>query len=311
MRTDESSNVPPHWFTGSTFRKRLDSPPPSTAVGVEFGAESRRGRAKEINEDHYLIACLGRKHETIRTSLSERWLEQRFDEYGYGMVIADGMGADGEAASRIAITTLVQLTISYGKWNLRIDEPVAEEVMDRAERFYRGIDSTLLQASRTRLLNLQSALTVVYSAGQELFFAHTGRSRAYLWRAGALLQLTHDHPLASGQLGTPHAAAGTDQDGQRSQTIAGSTGAGPRIDVEHCGLHDGDTVLVCTDGLTDNIDEGSIANVLALQITPDDQCRTLVGLAVEAGADDDVTALIARYRIPGRPDIPSDPPQRA
>jgi PPM family protein phosphatase len=304
MSADESNNVP-HWFTGSTFRKRFDSPPPAPAVGVEFGAESRRGRTRATNEDHYLIVCLGRSHETLRTSLSDRSVRQRFDEFGYGLVVADGMGTSGEAAGRLAITTLVDLVISYGKWNLRIDEPTADEVMDRAERFYRGIDSTLLQASRKHLLSLQSALTAVYTAGNELFFAHTGSSRAYLCRTGAMLQLTRDHPRASGQLGTPHGhMAGAVPDDRRSQTISSTNGAGPSVDVEHCGLNDGDTLLLCTDGLTDTVDEARIASVLRLPITPDDQCRILVDLAIEAGSDDDVTALVARYRIPDDPSRP-------
>ena len=67
--------------------------------------------------------------------------------------------------------------------------------MDRAERFYRAVDSTLLQASRHSQLGLQSTLTAVYTAGSELFFAHVGHSRAYLCRDGELLQLTHDHTL--------------------------------------------------------------------------------------------------------------------
>ena len=308
MCADESSNVPPLWFTGSSFRRRLDSPPPSPPVGVEFGAESRPGPTRVANEDHYLIVCMGRSLETLRTSLPARSVRQRFDEYGYGMVVADGVGADGEAASQLAITTLVQLMISYGKWNLRIDEPIADEVTDRAERFYRGIDSTLLQASRAHLRSLQSGLTAVCSAGHELFFVHTGRSRAYLSRAGALVQLTHDHPLCSGHLGTPHGSrAGEVPDDGRSQTIPGTTGAGPSVDVEHCGLNDGDTVLVCTNGLTDNVDETRIASVLGLPIAPDDQCRMLVDLAIEAGSDDDVTALVARYQIPDDPPRPADP----
>ena len=75
--------------------------------------------------------------------------------------------------------------------------------------------------------------------------------------------------------------------------------SGPKIDVERCGLLDGDTVLLCTNGLTDIVDDAGIAGVLRLDRTPDDQCRMLVDLAVEAGGEDDVTATVAHYRIPG------------
>ena len=60
---------------------------------------------------------------------------------------------------------------------------------------------------------------------------------------------------------------------------------------------DDDLVLLCTNGLTDVIDDERIANTLRLHATPDDQCRALVDLAANSGSDDDVTALVAHYRI--------------
>lgn len=130
------------------------------------------------------------------TSLPADDVPQRFDEYGYGMVIADGMGAAGEPASRLAITTLVGLAIEFGRWHVRINEPIAHEVVDRLERFYRSIDSTLLQATYNGDSGLRTTLSAVFSAGNELFFAHVGHSRAYLFRDDRLTQLTRDHTLA-------------------------------------------------------------------------------------------------------------------
>ena len=85
------------------------------------------------------------------------------------------------------------LLIYFGKWHLRIDEPIADEIMDRAQRFYRAVGSTLLHAGQYNQCGLQSTLTAVFTAGSELFFAHSGNSRAYLCRDGTLLQLTRDH----------------------------------------------------------------------------------------------------------------------
>ena len=73
---------------------------------------------------------------------------------------------------------------------------------------------------------------------------------------------------------------------------------GPTIDLERFQLSDNDCVLMCTNGLTDMVDERQIAEVLASERSPDDQCRSLVDLAMVLGGDDDVTALVARYRIP-------------
>ena len=170
MSDDKSIKVP-QWFATSSVPGPLDSPPPSVDVVVEFGARSRRGPLRTFNDDHYLILRLGRHQETLMTSLPEGEVPQHFDESAYGMVIADGMGTAGEAASRLAISTLAHLAIYFGKGHVRVDEPIADEMMDRAQRFYRSIDSTLLQASHDSPRGLETTLTAAYIAGTELFFA--------------------------------------------------------------------------------------------------------------------------------------------
>jgi len=270
-------------------------------VEAGFGARSRRGPGRTINDDHYLIMSLGRHHETLMTSLPDSDVLKRFVEFGYGMVIADGMGSDGEAASRLAISTLVHLAINFGKWHVRVDEPIADEMIDRGKRFYRAIDSTLQQASRDGKPGLQSTLTAVYSAGTELFFAHVGHSRAYVFRDEQLLQLTRDHTLAGEPPGKTTIVDVTSGGRDMHQIVTDTLGGvGPdalRIDIERTGLMDDDLILLCTNGLTDVVDDARIANTLRLHTTPDDQCRALVDLAASSGSDDDVTALVAHYRI--------------
>ncbi len=126
----------------------VDYPPPSVEMEVGFGALSRKAPGRPVNDDHYLIMRLGRHLETLKTSLPDGDLPRHFDEYGYGMVVADGMGGAGDLASRLAIATLVQLAIDFSKWHVRVNEPIADEMMDRAERYYRSVDSILQQASQ-------------------------------------------------------------------------------------------------------------------------------------------------------------------
>jgi serine/threonine protein phosphatase PrpC len=277
----------------------LDSPPPSVDVEVSFGARSRRGPLRPINDDHYLIMRLGRDHETLMTSLPDGDVPARFAEHGYAMVIADGLGSDGDTASRLAISTLVHLAIDFGKWHMRINELIADEMTDRADRFFRSIDATLLRASEGRARGLHTTMTAVYSAGAELFFAHVGHSRAYLWRDDRLMPLTHDHTLArvrSHQADLVDVAASA-QDQQHIVTeTLGRTGP-PRVDIERCGLQDGDLILLCSNGLTDVAADARIADALRAHYTADEQCRALMDLAAHAGATDDVTALVAQYRI--------------
>lgn len=279
---------------------------PATVI-AEFGACSRQGSDRSVNEDHYAILRLSRHQDTLATSLPRGLLPGSFDEYGYAMVVADGLGGkSGEEASRLAIATLVHLAIHFGKWNLRInDDDIAGDVMDRVERFYRYVDTTLTHESALEPgLKLQTTLTATFGAGRDLFFAHLGHSRAYLYRGGTLMRLTRDHTVgrqfATAPVGPIIDVNHSARDLHHILTDAlGMTGSrGPVIDLERIQLDDGDRVLVCTNGLTDALDEPALTRILSSNQSPDDQARALVDAAGAAGATDDATALVALYHLP-------------
>ena len=169
-------------------------------VKVDFGAVTHAGKVRKNNEDHYLIGRLGRSLEPLMTNIAPGQLPERLAEYGYGMLVADGMGgaAAGEVASRMAINLLVKLIIDAAKWGRRIDEQEAEALMDRLEGYYMAIHSELVRQGEIdpAMTGMGTTLTVVYSFCSDLFVAHVGDSRAYLFREGQLRQLTHDHTVA-------------------------------------------------------------------------------------------------------------------
>jgi protein phosphatase len=296
-------------MTVPLFLRQLSFPPPSATLETVFGAQSRRGKSREINEDHYMVLRLGRHQEVLLTSVGDESIAARFDESGYAMVVADGMGCrgGGEAASRVAVTTLVYLIRYFGKWNLRVDETTARDIMARVERFYRHVDGAVAEQRRSTGEPVeQTTLTATFGAGRDLFFAHVGHSRAYLMRQGQLMRLTRDHTLGQRRQGKLAAAPLMDinltaRDLRHILTDAiGMSGpAGPQIDLERIRLNDGDRVLVCTNGLTDSVDEETIGKALGTDQSPDAQCQTLVSLAQAGGGEDDATALIAHFRMPG------------
>jgi protein phosphatase len=145
-------------------------------------------------------------------------------------------------------------------------------------------------------------LTAVFGAGRDLFFAHVGHSRAYLLRDGSLMRLTRDHTLSSRRV-TPLAplvdvnASARDLMHVLTQTIGMYGSVGPLIDLERFQLAEGDRILVCTNGVTDALDESVVAGVLASGASAADQSRQLVDLAAEAAGDDDATALVAEFKV--------------
>lgn len=290
--------------------RRLEFPPPAATVDVEFGADTRRGRGRELNGDHYSIIRLGRSQDTVRASVDQGGgLAKHYEEHGYAMVVADGSGPGdaGETASRVAILSLMHLVRVFGKWNLRIDDAIANDMMARAERFYRHVDGALVaEQHRDSATGLQTALTATFGAGRDLFFAHVGHSRAYLLRDHRLMRLTRDHTV--GHVSSRSASraplvdvttAARDLEHILTDTLGMAGTVGPRIDIERFQLDDADVVLVCTNGLTDAVDEDAISGVLSTKVSADEKCRTLLELAAASGAEDDATAVIAQYHIPG------------
>ncbi|HUK35871.1 MAG TPA: SpoIIE family protein phosphatase [Vicinamibacterales bacterium] len=264
--------------------------PLSSAVALELGAASVCGALRSHNSDHYLAIRLGRTEETLVSSLPEADLPPRFAEYGYAMAVADGRGdcGAGARASRLALSTLAHLLIRYGKWSLRVDPSTIDEIVERSEFLYRRTHDVLREARRSNplLARMAASVTAMYIAGGDLFYVHVGHSTGFLFRDGHLVRLTADDAIDP--------AASMDAAG-RSDRIGGPTD--PRIDIEHVEVFPGDRLLLCTNGLTDAVSEHDIANVLALCRRPADECQQLIDLAGAARAADDLTVLVADYRL--------------
>jgi protein phosphatase len=281
-------------------------PPPSASVQVTFGARSRRGRDRSVNEDHYAVIQLGRHQETLLSSLPADELPPRFDEFGHAMLVADGAGGDGsgETASRLAIETLMHLMVHFGRWNLRVNEQIAREIMDRAERFVEHVNTVMAASNRAAEgIRQETTLTAVFGAGRDLFFAHVGHSRAYLLRDHLLMRLTRDHTHAAAVGGVSMAPLidVTSASRDLAHILTGSLGVAgvtPIIDLERFRILDGDRILLCTNGLTDVVDAQVIGAVLGTDQSPDRQCAELLAAADAVGAPDDATAVVAHFRVP-------------
>lgn len=277
----------------------------SSAVRVELGATSMRGKLRPQNDDHFLAIELSRRQTVMRTSLASSDLPGRFEEQAYAFMVADGLGDGGKGsmASRVALSTFAHLALHYGQWNVRIDGYTATQVMERAQRFYERINDAVLKQgeSQTELHGIATTLTAAYSAGDDLFIAHVGHSRAYCYRDGDLMRLTADHTLEERKTGGPQlqSVPRSSQDLQHilTDTLGGKRGL-PEVLIEHFRIRHGDRLMLCTNGLTDVLDHEQIAEVLSCHRAPQEDAEALAGLALERGADDDVTVLLVDYRVP-------------
>ena len=300
-----------------TLDFRLDSEPPgierpkpfSSLVRIDFGALSHVGKVRTNNEDHFRIARTSRTMQTVLSNLPPGEVPDWFEDVAYGMVVADGMGgaAAGEVASLLAITIGTNLRLNDVKWNLKINESEARDLMERASRIIHQIDDAVAERARSdpALAGMGTTLTVTYSVGDDLFLFHVGDSRAYLVRRGRLRRLTHDHTLAqamadSGLIGAEEVASHRLRH-VLTNVIGGEDGL-VHVEMTQLKLFDGDRILLCTDGLTEMVEEAQIAEVLCQTENSQPTCEALIDLALKQGGRDNVTVLVARYSIPERAD---------
>jgi protein phosphatase len=247
----------------------------------------------------------GRTLETLVTSLPPNQVPARAEEVAYGLLVADGIGggAAGEMASRLALTTLVSLILHTPDWIMSDDAQDVDRVIQRLADHYRRIHAALLDEGLgdPNLAGMGTTMTLAGSLGASAVIGHIGDSRAYLFRDGKLHQLTRDHTWTQmlvdvRQISEEEAARHPMRHvllrslGGRDRNIEG--------DFHRAWLADGDQLLLCTDGLTNMVDDAAIASLLGGAATSNEACQALVTAALNKGGRDNVTVALARYRFP-------------
>jgi protein phosphatase len=201
--------------------------------------------------------------------------------------VADGMGGAqaGEVASRLAAAALEE----DGDGASGPEERVVALIEEANRRVFQRA------AEDEAASGMGTTMTVALVDDDRVTIGHVGDSRAYRFRAGELEQLTDDHSLVaelvrSGRL-TPEEA---DTHPQRS-VITRAVGTDPDIDVDRFTVEaqPDDVYLICSDGLSDMLDEGQIRDVFAAH--PNDlrgAAKALVGAANRVGGDDNITVVV-------------------
>jgi serine/threonine protein phosphatase PrpC len=276
---------------------------PWSSLKVDLGASSHTGHIRDNNEDSYLVMRFGRSLENVLTNLEEDLLEQNYAMRGYGMLVADGMGgaAAGEVASRFALSKLVELIVDTSDWTLSLQrrEDVTTVLRRMTERFLQIDDTLRKEADRDHnLRGMGTTLTVAGVMGNDLIIGHVGDSRAYLLRDTGMKQLTTDHTLAQALIDA--GVANRDDPASRSMrhvltAAVGSLGDKGVPQVQLFKLSDDDQLLLCTDGLTETVEDATIASVLREAKSAQFACNELVNLALAGGGSDNITVVLARF----------------
>jgi len=277
---------------------------PSIQIRADVSGLTHPGRVRPNNEDHFLVTRATRGLETIQTSLPAGDVPQRADEINYVMVVADGMGghAAGEVASRLAISALVGLALQIPDWIFWVDEEHVPEIERRTREAVQQVGSMLIERGRedAALRGMGSTLTAARSCGRDLLIVHVGDSRAYLFRAGRLERLTRDHTYAQQLVDTGEMSPGEAALSRCRHILTNALGGSADevdVDMDLLRLEDGDRLMLCSDGLTDGVDDDTIANALGNEEPSAEVAQKLLQCALDAGGRDNITVIVATFRL--------------
>jgi len=235
------------------------------------------------------------------------------DNFGYDMrhgiyIVCDGMGgqAAGEVASKMAVDTVLayfRLSAEQGHFAVA-GEPVngASESAQAVSSAIHLANSEVFESSSTNAARSgMGATTVVAHVGKDgaVAIGHVGDSRIYLVRNGSISQLTQDHSLVMEQVRRGLITLEEAKHSEVANIIIRALGAEADVqpDLDDLVAQPHDVLLLCSDGLTRELEDHQIQDIINVNATQPLQvaCDALVDAARLGGGNDNITALLIRF----------------
>ena len=253
------------------------------------GIESDRG-GRVANEDNYLVCRKGQ----VRYRDGDKEVVRPLDGAGVLVAVADGMGGheDGALAAAAAVQAF---SLLFGKGKPQAPElALLRFVLKAHERLHGTV-------ARRGSVRLGTTLTGAWVLDGRVFWVHVGDSRLYFFRNNTLVRLTADHTHREFALRDQRPLP-PDADRLAQSFVYGSRGLGddagirvdPGRDTGSRHLRPGDTLLLCTDGLTGFVDDRRISDALREVPQPAACAEVLVERAIAHGSTDNITAMVVR-----------------
>ena len=254
------------------------------AMKIRYAAKTDVGMKRNHNEDYF--------------SLIED--EQLF-------IVADGMGghASGEVASKMAAETVGEFyqrtKDEDATWPYKMDRSLSY-IENRLVCSIKLANLRIFETSNRDLRYKGMGTTIVSTlvSGDKIYVGHVGDSRCYRQRSGRLVQITHDHSLLQEQIDSGLITAEQAAFSSNKNLVTRAVGVEDTVLLE-THLHDvmpGDLYLLCSDGLSDMIDDETISQLLqSCELLPE-AANALVDAANEAGGKDNISVVLVRVRGP-------------
>jgi protein phosphatase len=260
----------------------------TTAIALRTWGVSDVGRVRNNNEDSFLMVDL-----TTGTPLTQ---EDSVSSPGFLLMVADGMGGHeaGEVASRMAVETVSQYVSLFLAKNHRSSRRRFVDILQDAVGRANTAIYDASQADPTRR-GMGTTLTAAGVYDGAAFFAQVGDSRAYVLRTTTVVRMTQDQNLATALANGSRENPDQQPVGSYQNVLLQALGTESEVTVpvSFVELRRGDWIVVCSDGLTNLVQDEEIGDTLRHAADPHVACLALVETANSRGGRDNITVIAA------------------
>jgi len=206
------------------------------------------------------------------------------------LIVADGVGGHqaGEVASQMAVE-IIPLML---KMVLEKKDQIQKHIL---EAIYKTNEAILAAANDPSLKGMGTTVVLALCMGDEICIAHVGDSRAYLVRQNKMEQVTEDHSIVFQLLKSGKITRKEARHHHLGHVITQALGSQSWIspDINSYAWSEGDYLLLCSDGLTDLVEDEKIEETLLTEDRDlESKCGRLVELAKSAGGKDNITMIL-------------------
>jgi protein phosphatase len=276
---------------------------PEGQIRIRLFGRTDVGRIREHNEDNFLVADLTQGArglmENIRTHV--------VGPCGTLFAVCDGMGgaAAGEVASKLAVDIIYEQMQAGGPPHGR-DEFARRLVRAVEVAGMRIFAEAKLDRNRRGMGTTATAAALV---DDHLFLAQVGDSRGYLLRGEQLHLVTRDQSLVNQLIEAGQLTEEEAENFEHSNIILQALGTADsvQVDLTYVKVRAGDTLLLCSDGLSGMVRGEELRQALLQHPEPIDVCKVLTDRANEAGGHDNITVIVAKFDGPRAPSADDDP----
>jgi len=241
---------------------------------VKFAARSDKGIVREVNEDSFNII-------------------EGYAGVPVTFIIADGMGGhnSGEVASKSAVDFASSYILEFKDTLFNVGR-IPEDIQEIVKKANTNVFDKSRQHEANTGMGTTFIIAVIYEG--EIHIGHVGDSRVYMIRNSEIKRITTDHSYIEELIKTGTLTREEAENHPNKNIITRALGCFDdiQVDLYTCEMMANDYYILCTDGLTNKLDENEIKQIVETNCEPENACEELIKKANEKGGEDNITVIV-------------------